>query len=157
LFPPPPINHLNDNGQCRFQNHCTMSNWQWIHQWVLFNIYCHIQMQPRHMLLHWWKWTWHNILHYEIYNQNQNEFENIVALHLSAFNKWVDLEFNFPNNVVNIKRRQKILSMICFMSSNQEIVALMACLYLLWNGPFYESHEFAILFIRHFLNILMNV
>ncbi len=108
-------------------------------------------LQPWHMLLHWWKWTWHNILHYKIYNKNQNEFENIVALHLSAFNKWVGWESNLLNIViVNIKGHQKILSMICFMCSKQEIVALMACLYLLRNGPFYESHEFAMLFIRHF-------
>jgi hypothetical protein len=44
------------------------------------------------------------------------------------------------------------------MSSKQEIVIMMACkcIYLLQGGPFYEFHEFAMLFIRHFLNILMN-
>jgi len=32
----------------------------------------------------------------------------------------------------------------------------MASLYLLRGGPFYKSHEFAMLFIRHLLDILMN-
>ncbi len=99
-----------------------MSNWQRIHQWVLFSNYCHIQMQPWHMLLHWWKWTWHNILHYKIYNKNQNEFKNIVALHLSAFNKWVGWESNLFNIViVNIKGHQKILSMIFFCVINKRL------------------------------------
>jgi hypothetical protein len=31
----------------------------------------------------------------------------------------------------------------------------MACLYQLQGGPFYESHEFAMLFFRHFLDTLM--
>jgi len=38
----------------------------------------------------------------------------------------------------------------------QDIATSMACLYLLQGGPFYESHEFSMLFIRHLLNILMN-
>jgi hypothetical protein len=46
--------------------------------------------------------------------------------------------------------------MECCLSSKQNIVALMACLYLLWGSPFYEFHEFAMLFIMHLLNILMN-
>jgi hypothetical protein len=48
--------------------------------------------------------------------------------------------------------------MICFMSSKQEIVIMMACkyIYLHQRGPFYKSHEFAMLFIRYLLNILMN-
>jgi hypothetical protein len=33
----------------------------------------------------------------------------------------------------------------------------MACLYLLKSSPFYKFHGFAILFIKHFLNTLMNV
>ncbi len=33
----------------------------------------------------------------------------------------------------------------------------MACLYLLRGSPFYEFHEFAMLFIKHFLDNLMNV
>jgi hypothetical protein len=39
----------------------------------------------------------------------------------------------------------------------QDIAASMTCLYLLQGGPFYKSHEFSMLFIRHLLNILMNV
>jgi hypothetical protein len=51
---------------------------------------------------------------YKTYNQNQIEFENIVAFHFTAFNKWVGWKSNLPNNViVNIKGHQKILSMIC--------------------------------------------
>ncbi len=46
--------------------------------------------------------------------------------------------------------------MICYLSSKQEITALMTCLYLLRGGPFYESHEFSMLFIRHLLDTLMN-
>ncbi len=148
----PPISHFNDSGQCQFQDHCTLSNWQQIHQWVLFSNYCHIQMQPWHTLLQIGG-NGPNITYYiyKMYTQNQNEFENIVALHLTTFNKWVGWKSNLPNNViVNIKGHQKILSMICSLFSKQEIVALMACLYLLWNGPFYESHEFAMLFIEHF-------
>jgi hypothetical protein len=33
---------------------------------------------------------------------------------------------------------------------------LMACQYLLWGGPFYKFHEFAMLFIKHLLNTLMH-
>ncbi len=33
---------------------------------------------------------------------------------------------------------------------------MMACLYLLGGGSFYKSHEFSMLFIKHFLDILMN-
>jgi hypothetical protein len=46
--------------------------------------------------------------------------------------------------------------MISFLSFKQDIMVLMACLYLLQGGPFYESHEFAMLFFRHLLNTLMN-
>jgi hypothetical protein len=64
---------------------------------------------------------------------NQNEFENLATLHLSAFNKWVNQKSNLFDNVdMNMKGRQKISSMICF-----KIVVLM----------FYEFHEFVILFI----------
>jgi hypothetical protein len=44
------------------------------------------------------------------------------------------------------------------MSSKQEIVIMMACkyIYLHQGGPFHESHEFAMLFIKHLLDILMN-
>ncbi len=31
----------------------------------------------------------------------------------------------------------------------------MACLYQLQGGPFYESHEFAMLFFKHFLDTLI--
>jgi hypothetical protein len=43
-----------------------------------------------------------------------------------------------------------------FLSSKQDIAILMACLYLLRGGSFYEFHEFAMLFIKHLLDILMN-
>jgi hypothetical protein len=33
----------------------------------------------------------------------------------------------------------------------------MASLYLFRGGPFYESHEFAMLLIRHLLDTLMNI
>jgi hypothetical protein len=46
--------------------------------------------------------------------------------------------------------------MICFLSSKQDITVPMACLYLLRGGSFYEFHEFAMLFIKHLLDILMN-
>jgi hypothetical protein len=88
---------------------------------------------------------------------NQNEFENLATLHLSAFNKWVNQKSNLLDNVdINMKGGQKISNMICFMSSKQKIIVLMACLYLLWSGPFYEFHEFVILFIKHLLYNLMN-
>ncbi len=32
----------------------------------------------------------------------------------------------------------------------------MACLYLFRGGPFYKFHEFVMLFIKHFLDTLMN-
>jgi len=38
--------------------------------------------------------------------KNQNEFENLVAIHLSAFNKHISQKSNLPNNVnINIKGR----------------------------------------------------
>lgn len=46
--------------------------------------------------------------------------------------------------------------MICYLSPKQKIAALMTCLYLLRGGPFYESHEFSMLFIKHLLDTLMN-
>jgi hypothetical protein len=65
----------------------------------------------------------------------------------------------FNNVVVNINGWQRIWNMICFMSSKQEIVIMMACkyIYLHQGGPFYKSHEFSMLFIKHLLDILMNV
>ncbi len=46
--------------------------------------------------------------------------------------------------------------MVCSLSSKQKIAAPMTCLYLLQGGPFYESHKFVMLFIKHLLNTLMN-
>jgi len=46
--------------------------------------------------------------------------------------------------------------MISSLFFKQDIVVLMACLYLLQGGPFYKSHEFAMLFFRHLLDTLMN-
>ncbi len=90
--------------------------------------------------------------------KNQNEFENLVALHLSAFHKWVSQESNLLDNVdFNIKGHQRISSMICSLSFKQEIVVPMACLYLLRGDPFYKFHEFVMLFIKHLLDSLMNV
>jgi hypothetical protein len=83
---------------------------------------------------------------------NQNEFENLATLYLSAFDKWVSQKSNLPNNVdINIKGCQKISSMICFLSSKQKIATLMARLYLLWGDPFYEFQEFVMLFIKYLL------
>jgi hypothetical protein len=90
--------------------------------------------------------------------KNQNEFENLVAFHLNAFDKQVSKKFNLHDNVVvNIKRDHRISNMICFLSSKQDIAVPMACLDLLRGGSFYEFHEFATLFIKHLLDVLMNV
>ncbi len=89
--------------------------------------------------------------------KNQNEFENLVAFHLNAFDKQVNKKSNLPDNVVvNIKGHQRISNMICFLSSKQDIAVSMAYLYLLWSGSFYDFHEFAMLFIKHLLDTLMN-
>jgi hypothetical protein len=89
--------------------------------------------------------------------KNQNEFEKLATFHLNAFNKRVNQKSNLRENVdINIKGHQRISSMICFLSSKQTITTLMACLYLLQGGPFYESHKFVMLFIKHLLDTLMN-
>jgi hypothetical protein len=89
--------------------------------------------------------------------KNQNEFENLVALHLNAFDKRISQEFNLLNDVVvNIKGHQRIYKMTCFLSSSQDIAVPMGCLYLLRSGFFYNFHEFAMLFIKHLLDTLMN-
>jgi hypothetical protein len=89
--------------------------------------------------------------------KNQNEFENLITFHLSAFDKRVGRECNLHDNVIvlNIKGHQRISSMICFLLSKQEITTPMT-LYLFRGGHFYMSHEFAMLFIKHLLNTLMN-
>ncbi len=46
--------------------------------------------------------------------------------------------------------------MVCFLSYKQKITVPMACLYLLRGSPVYKSHEFAMLFIRHLLDVLIN-
>jgi hypothetical protein len=44
--------------------------------------------------------------------KNQNEFENLGALHLSAFHKWVSWESNLLDNVdINIKTNGLIKSL----------------------------------------------
>jgi hypothetical protein len=81
----------------------------------------------------------------------------LATLHLSAFNKQVNWESNLLDDVVvNIKGHKRISSTVCSLSFKQEIAVPMACLYLLQGSPFYKSHEFAMLFIRHLLDILMD-
>jgi hypothetical protein len=90
--------------------------------------------------------------------KNQNEFENLVALHINAFDKRVSQESNLLDDVVvNIKGHQRISNMICFLSLKQDIAVPMACLYLLRNGSFYKFHEFKhILFTSNLLWVAFN-
>jgi len=76
----------------------------------------------------------HDVTYYimKYTTKNQNEFENLVAFHLNAFDKRVSKKSNLHDNVVvNIKKDHRISNMICFLSSKQDIAVSMACLDLL--------------------------
>lgn len=84
---------------------------------------------------------------------NENESENLVALHLNAFNKHVGLKSNILDDVVvNIKDVKGYQVGYVYCPFISRIFQLQWHVFHLFQGcPFYESHEFSMLFIIHLL------